>query len=83
MSEAVTRYYFNVVHASKTIHDFEGTELSSLKDARNEAIEDARLHMSSAVRQGRDVSGRNIQICNEGGDILMIVAFKEALARDD
>jgi hypothetical protein len=80
MSNGRTRYYFNLSTPSGVVQDVEGSELSSLDEAREEAIKDARLLMSEAVRQGRDISGRSIEICNGAGDVLMIVAFREAIS---
>jgi hypothetical protein len=80
MTNGRTRYYFNLTTASGVVQDLEGSELSSLDEARAEAIMDARLLMSEAVRQGRDISDRSVQICNEAGEVLMIVAFREAIS---
>jgi len=83
MTDASMRYHFNVISASGTLNDREGSELPSLADARREAIEDARFLMSAAVLEGRDISGRSIEICNEAGDVLLVVPFSEALTRGD
>jgi len=83
MNAASTLYFFNVVKASETVHDFEGTELSCLEDARSEAIEDARALMSVAVLEGRDISSHRIEICDEAGNVLLVVPFRDALTRDD
>jgi hypothetical protein len=79
MSTVTERYYFNIITLSETIHDREGTELSSLQAARTHAIDDARGLMSTAVLEGRDISGRHIEITNEAEEVLLIVAFREAL----
>ncbi|MBB4577442.1 MULTISPECIES: DUF6894 family protein [Rhizobium] len=76
----VTRYFFNVISASGAVTDLEGTELASLEDARAEAILDAREQMSDAIRAGRDVSSRSIEICNEAGDIVLVLPFREAIS---
>jgi hypothetical protein len=80
MSNGRTRYYFNLRTPSGIVQDVEGSELPSLDEAREEAIKDARLLMSDAVRQGRDISGRSVEICNEAGDVLIVVAFREAIS---
>jgi hypothetical protein len=74
-----TRYYFQLVPAAGTVHDHEGTELSSFEDARREAIEDARALMSAAMLEGRDISARSIEVCNEDGEVLLSVAFRDAI----
>jgi hypothetical protein len=71
------RYYFNVIAPTKTIKDREGTELSSIDEARAEAIEDARQLMGAAMRSGQDISGRRIEITNARGAVLLVVRFSE------
>ena len=61
------RYFFHVASAPETIRDEEGSDLPDLDTARAEAIEDARSLMSDAILSGRDISQRQIQICNEKG----------------
>jgi hypothetical protein len=73
------RYYFNIVTRNSVREDFEGSELSSLEQARSEAIEDARALMSDAILLGQDISSRRLEICDEEGDVLLIVAFADAI----
>lgn len=72
------RYYFHVVTPTETVEDQEGTELPSLEAARKEAIKDARQLMGSAMQEGRDISGRRIEIVGGGGEILLVVPFADA-----
>jgi ATP-dependent protease HslVU (ClpYQ) peptidase subunit len=72
-------YFSNVIAGLTTITDEEGTDLPSLGAAKEEALKDARALMSHAVLQGRDISGRSINICNERGDLLASVPFARAL----
>lgn len=51
------RYYFNLISSSGVIKDLEGIDISSIEDARLEAMEAARQIMSGAILEGRDVSG--------------------------
>jgi len=83
MSKAKMNYYFNIVSASGALNDYEGTELPTLEEARLEALEDARFLMSAAILEGRDISSRRIEICNESRDVLLVVPFLDALTRDD
>ncbi|MBY3266868.1 hypothetical protein HFO15_35515 [Rhizobium laguerreae] len=73
------RYYFNIIAGDGFRQDFEGTELPSLEDAKAEAIEDARALMSDAILLGQDISSRRLEICNEAGDVLLTVLFKDAI----
>lgn len=77
------RYFFNIITASGRIVDEEGTELRDLDHARLEAIEDARALMSTAMQDGRTIFGRSIAICNETGDVLMVLSFSEAVKSSD
>jgi hypothetical protein len=83
MTYPSTRYHFNVILASGALNDYEGSELPSLDEARREALEDAKFLMSAAILEGRDISSRKIEVCNEAGDVLLVVPFREALIRDD
>lgn len=83
MNTTNRRYHFNIVAASETLRDLEGTALPSLEAARAYAIDDARALMSIAVLEGRDISGRRIEVTNESGDVLLVVPFHEALTRED
>ncbi|WP_261322830.1 DUF6894 family protein [Rhizobium leguminosarum] len=73
------RYYFNIIAGDGFRQDLEGTELPSLEDAKAEAIEDARALMSDAILLGQDISSRRLEICNEAGDVLLTVLFKDAI----
>lgn len=77
------RYFFYIVTSSGTVADLEGTDFASLDHARAEAILDARELMATAILAGRDISGRSIEIRNEAGDILLVLPFREAIARSD
>ena len=76
-------YYFNVMSASDAVLDFEGSDLPDIATARIEAIKDARELMSNAILEGRDISSRRIEICNEAGDVLLDVAFTEAVSQSE
>jgi hypothetical protein len=77
------QYFFNVVSASETVRDEEGSDLADLAAARKEAIKDARSLMSGAILEGRDVSNRFIQISGEDGKVLLVVPFRMAIASCD
>lgn len=80
MTDRPTRYYFNIVTPSGTVLDVEGAELASLEEAGTEAIRDARHLMSQAILHGRDISSRSMEVCNEGGEVLMVVPFRDAIS---
>ncbi|PDT14216.1 hypothetical protein CO670_24225 [Rhizobium sp. J15] len=77
------RFYFNVVSEAGTVSDLEGSELATIEDARQEAVQDARALMSQAVLAGMDISARKIHICNEDGTLILIVPFTETIRRSE
>lgn len=83
MNSAPTRYHFSIINPSGIARDFEGTELSSLEAARAHATEDARVLMSMAILEGRDISGRTIEVTGEDGEVLLVVPFRHAVTIED
>jgi hypothetical protein len=77
------RYFFHQVTKAGLVRDVEGTDLPDLEHARTEAIMDARSLMSDAIREGRDISSRSIQITDEQGSVLLTVPFAGTLTRED
>jgi hypothetical protein len=77
------RYFFHHVTKAGPVRDFEGTDLPHLEHARAEAILDARSLMSDAIREGRDISSRSIQITDEQGNVLLVVPFVDTVTRED
>lgn len=77
------RYFFNIITASGAIVDDEGSDLRNLGQARLEAIKDARALMSTAMQDGRTIFGRSIAICDETGDVLMVLPFSEVVKPSD
>jgi hypothetical protein len=73
------RYFFHTVAGDGRREDFEGSDLPDLEQARLEAIKDARAMMSDAILAGRDISSRHMEVCNELGEILLKVQFKDAV----
>jgi hypothetical protein len=73
-------YFFKITTPSGAIRDPEGTNLSSLEEARAEALADARTLMSAAILEGRDISGRSVEICNGADEILLTVPFRDAIS---
>ena len=77
------RYFFHHLTKAGTIWDHEGTELPDLEGGRLEAIQDARCLMAEAMRAGRDISSRSVQICNATGDVLLTLPHRTAVIADD
>jgi hypothetical protein len=65
------------------VRDFEGSELADIDAAIVEALEDVRMLMSDAVRDGRDLAGRRVEIVDGSGSLLATVPYANALVRDD
>ena len=77
------KFYFNIVSASAVIEDLEGSDLDDLEQARQEAIQDARLLMSQSILMGRDVSSREIHIMDERGNVVLVLPFSEAISASE
>jgi hypothetical protein len=75
------RFFFNIVTAAGKILDPEGTELGDLDIARTEAIKDARMLMSDALMEGKDISSRSMEITDETGEVLLMLPFVSAFNR--
>jgi hypothetical protein len=77
------RYFFHVVAGADKVPDLEGSDLPNLDAARKEALEDARSHMSNAILSGWDISGRMVEIRDQDDNLLLTVAFKDAIESRD
>lgn len=77
------RYYFNVLTRSGRVDDPEGCDLRDLDDAYVSAIDDARALMSEAILEGKDISSRMIEICDEARTCLQVISFTEAFVSAD
>jgi hypothetical protein len=76
-------FFFNVRTGPYVVEDFEGSDLPDLDAARQEAFLDARSAMSTAIKEGRDISRRvTIEICDDKGRILMLVPYTDAILPD-
>ena len=76
-------FFFNISTRTTIIRDEEGTELADLDAAKREAIKDARGMMSTAIREGTDISHRQIEICDADGNMLLKVPFSDAYEAGD
>jgi uncharacterized protein YjbI with pentapeptide repeats len=77
------RYFFHTVAGDGRREDFEGSDLQDLEQARLKAIKDARAMMSDAILDGRDISSRHMEVCNELGKILLKVRFRDAVTGEE
>jgi hypothetical protein len=77
------RYFLHVITSAGVIRDEEGSELPDLSTARAEAVEDARVLINDAALLDRDVSSRSMGICDEAGNTLLALPFKDALTPCD
>ncbi|WP_413708544.1 DUF6894 family protein [Rhizobium sp. Rhizsp82] len=73
------KFYFHVRDIESYDEDVEGTELSSLSAAVEEARQSAREMVAELVLQDALVDGRRFEIADETGDILETVTFKEVV----
>lgn len=80
---SMPRYFFHQITKAGPVRDPDGTVLPDLDHALREAILDARSLMSEAIRQGRDISERSMQITDEEGSVLLLLRFADTLTRED
>ena len=75
----MARYYLHINNGGGYSEDVEGQELPDLDAARAAAIEGVRSMLSEEARQGQlDLSGK-IEIADDGGNILLVVPFCDAV----
>ena len=74
----MAHYFFNIVDGVR-IDDEEGQELPDLEAARAEAVKSARSIMADAIWTGRLPLDEEIEIADQKGQVLAIVAFAEAV----
>ena len=74
------RVYYHVQSQTGLLRDREGSDVTSLDEARDEAIQAAREMMSAAILCGRAAGcERSFVIADEAGTVLTIIPFTDAL----
>jgi hypothetical protein len=74
----MARFYLHVINRLGSARDEEGAELADLQEANARAVEGIRSILADEAKAGRlDLDGR-IEIADESGAIVRIVAFEEA-----
>ncbi|MBO9124047.1 MULTISPECIES: DUF6894 family protein [unclassified Rhizobium] len=73
-------YYFHVVGHGSRIEDLEGTDCADLSAAKEEAVACARDLMAHAIRQGRDISSRSIEVRDARGGVVLTLPFRQAIS---
>jgi hypothetical protein len=75
----VPRYHFNIRNGHGFTADDEGLELTSLNDARDQALKGARSLISADVMAGTlDLSGQ-IEVTDELNETVLTVRFRDAV----
>jgi hypothetical protein len=70
----VPRFYFHIVRDGVRFEDPEGTELSTIAAARDEAVAAAYEIAANAVRQGVAVD-QVFELADEAGNVLLTLPF--------
>lgn len=73
------RFFFHIRHADDLIRDLEGTTLTDIDAAYEEAITSARQILSDKLRAGEVLDGQRFEITDESGRIVGVVPFKSAV----
>lgn len=71
------RYYFNIRAADEFVKDPDGELCADLSAARVEAIVAIREILGWLVRDGKEVNGRTLEICDENGDVVDAIKFRD------
>ena len=72
------RFYFNIRDGSERIHDPEGSELSSLTAAKDEAVASARELAMERILAGKN-GDRHIEITDDKGRVLSVISLKSTV----
>jgi len=75
----LSRFYLHQRIANGIIEDPDGTEAVDPTAARHEAILAARQLLANAILAGVAPLGTALQITDEGGEVLLVVPFRDAL----
>jgi len=73
------RFFLHIRDGESLIPDEEGSDLPSLDAARQEALQGARDILAEKVRLGEPLDGETIEISDEGGHLLDVVRFRDAI----
>lgn len=70
------RFYFHL-HNAIQVHDKDGTHLSSLEEAKEQAVKAARSVMAEDIKEAGEITLSHwIQIADEAGEKLLVVPFR-------
>jgi hypothetical protein len=73
------RYFFHLWDGNKRFPDLEGSDLSDLDVAIEEARDGARDIAADQVRSQEPINGRRIDVANEAGNVLATVAVRDVV----
>ncbi len=73
------RYFFHIRDAGGVIADEEGSELSGLPAAHEEARKSARDLVMDDMRRGTLVPNRYIEITDEGGSVVLSYPVRQVI----
>ena len=71
-------YFFHLREGNRVIEDPDGGAFLDLDAARSEALASAREMLAERLKAGRVLDGQQIDICDEAGQKLATVRFREA-----
>jgi len=75
----MSRYYFNVRHPDRVLPDPDGSELTSLEEARLEAAEVLLdLVANSIAARSRDIP-IGVEVADDDGAVLLAVSLQDVL----
>ena len=76
-------YFFHIRTPEALLVDDVGIELRDLEQVRVEAVRGARSMMASSLKAGHAVDHQVFEICNEAGELVLRLRFRDVLTVPD
>jgi hypothetical protein len=73
------KFFLHLREHEEFIEDTLGIGFVNLAAAQEEAERSAREMMAESLREGRQLDGQQIEICDETGALLAVVRFRDVL----
>lgn len=73
------RLYLHVRETDRFVEDPDGQDFDTIEEAREEAKAAARDLLAAKLKAGEVIDNQRFEICNEAGEVLGIVRFKDVL----
>jgi hypothetical protein len=75
--DGLSIFYLHIRDGELLLADVEGQEFPDVEAAHAEAVRSAREMLAEKIKLGEIVDGQKIEIVDEAGDVVGVVALKE------